>query len=157
MARRGPAHHKPRKQKRGIQAAVRAPVRVVKRDAPMVQRVGAVGQSPTILAPVSEPRFPSVGSVDQGQAAWVYRGTFLHTGRSTKHEQRVLVYCSRAELWSAGEAMAKRGVSKFFDLRLQAERPPGHLHDYALLGVACEGQYNFQTNTVHPDASEGYR
>jgi hypothetical protein len=53
--------------------------------------------------------------------------------------------------------MAKKGVTKFFDLRLQAMRPPDHLHDYALLGVACEGQYHFQTNTVHPEAAEGYR
>lgn len=157
MARRGTAHHKSRKQKRGVQTSVRAQIRVDKRDATMVQRLIKIGQPPAVLAPATEPRFPSVGSVDQGQAAWVYRGVFLHTRNSTKHEQRVLVYCDRASLWSSGQAMAKKGVTKFFDLRLQSMRPPDHLHEYVLLGVACEGQYNFQTNTVHPEAAEGYR
>lgn len=129
---------------------------MVKRHPSLVQRVVEVGQPTALLVPVSDGA-PYVGPADEGQAAWVFVGRFLNKIRSTKHEQRVLVYCTRADLWSAGEAMAKKGVTKYFTQRLQGQIPPGHLYDHVLLGVSCEGQYDPATKTVHPKAAEGYR
>jgi hypothetical protein len=156
MARRGPAHHKSRKQIRSLQAAARAPVRVGKRYPAMVQRLVEVSQPATLLVPIPD-EAPTVGPANEGQAAWVFVGWFLNIKHSTKHEQRVLVHCSRADLWSAGQAMAKKGVTTYFTQRLQGQSPPGHLHDHALLGVSCEGQYDPVTRIVHPQAAEGYR
>jgi hypothetical protein len=156
MARRGPAHHKSRKQVRGVQAAVRPPVRVGKHYPAMVQRLVEISQPATLLVPIPD-EAPTIGPTDEGQAAWVFVGWFLNLTRSTKHEQRVLVYCSRADLWSAGDAMAKKGVTKYFTQRLHGQRPPGHLHDHTLLGVSCEGRYDPVTRMVHPQDADGFR
>jgi len=148
MARRGPAHHQPRKQVRSVQAAVRAPLRVGQRNAQVVQRKRAEGQSPAVLAPPAGT--PTAGDPDCGQAAWCWKVEFIHIRRSVRREWRLLVYCPKSDLWSAGQAMAKREGTKYFEERLRRERPQEFLTEYAFLSVVCEGQYDPTANVVHP-------
>ncbi len=148
MARRGPAHHQPRKQKRSLQAAVRASARVGQRHAEMVNRIYKKGQSPAVLAPPDGT--PTAGDPDCGQAAWCWKVEFIHIRRSVRAIQRLLVYGPKSDIWSAGQAMAKIQGTKYFEARLTKERPPQFLSEYALLSVVCEGQYDPATNCVYP-------
>jgi hypothetical protein len=137
MGRRGPAHHKPRKQKRGVQVAVRAPIRMVERDAALVQRVGEESEPPTLLAsPPGTPTFPA--DPDPTAVTWLWRVEFLHIKHSVRAIQRLIVRCPESTLWSAGQAMARREGTRYFEQRI-AKQQEG-LNEYAFITAACEGR-----------------
>lgn len=148
MARRGPAHHKPRKQVRSLQAVVRTAPRVGQRDAQVVHGTRAEGQPPAVLAPPAGT--PTAGDTDCGQAAWCWKVEFIHLKRSTRSIQRLLVYGPKSDIWSAGQAIATLNGTKYFEARLREERPQQFLSEYVRLSVACEGRYDPATNCVYP-------
>lgn len=83
--------------------------------------------------------------IDLEQAHY-FRVVFMHNRHGTRHTQDVIVYCRCADLWSAGEAMAKRDGSKFFSEHLQREYLGAQtLHDYSLLSVACLDEHGEET------------
>lgn len=137
MARRGPAHHKPRKQKRGVQTSLRAPVRMVQRRSALVQRPRAEDQPPTLLAsPPGTPAFPP--NPDADAVAWLWRVEFLHIRHSVRAIQRLVVRCQESTLWSAGQAMARREGTRYFEERIRRDKET--LNEYAFITAACEGR-----------------
>jgi len=106
---------------------------VEQRDTPLVQRERAERESASVLASLRGA--PTAGDPDSGQATWVWCVAFLHVRRSTHHEQRLLVYGPKSNIWSAGQAMAKREGIKYFEARMNQERPPVPLAEFAFLSV----------------------
>lgn len=122
MARRRAAVHKSRKQKRGIQAAVRSPIRMVKRYPSLVHGNDKISEPSAVLAP------------EVNSARWfLWRCEFLHVKHSTRHVETLRVWHQPSDTWSAGEAMAKRDGK---ELIAQLTEDP---ENYVLLGVVCMG------------------
>lgn len=121
MARRGPDHHQPRKQKRGVQTPVCAAVWMVQRDPQVVQRAHDASEPPAVLAPSDAPGW------------YLWRCEYLHVRESVKHVETIRVWHRPSDIWSAGQAMAKR------DGRTLMNQLMSDPECYVELGVVCQG------------------
>jgi hypothetical protein len=91
---------------------------------------------------------PTAGPTDEGRRAWVWTVEFLHTRHSTRHHQRLIVYCDLDSLWTAGQAMARSHGTRYFEQRLGKENPIRYLSDYVILSVTCDGEFDQRTGTI---------
>lgn len=158
MARSGSNRRKSRQQKRSIQVASRASVRMEQHHADVAQRQHDAAQPAIVLAPpgnIPINRLPCVGEAsDANDLPWLWRIDFHHVRLHLRSEQRLLVYVPYEARWTVGQAVAKKRGLDFFAARLASERPAPLLTDYIMLGAACEGRYHPGFDAVVPLTTE---
>lgn len=109
---------------------------MVERDAQVVQRLREESEPPTLLAPPGVPEFPLDPAANSRN--WLWRLEFLHIRHSVRAIQRLVVKCPESTLWSAGQAMARREGTRYFEERIRKDKET--LNEYAFITAACEGR-----------------
>lgn len=96
-------------------------------------------QPATVLAPPPGPSLPTALATYRDPPWQTFRDEYIHTRRGTRRVERVRIHCEDADVWSAGEAMARKAIERALIEWCATQRPIQTIRDYTFLGVAHEG------------------